>query len=112
MEYITQTAERGRGEGIREYLTVGTTHANMMPQEYARNTQRCRNDSTQMPTHGCHNDATLMPQTGYCHAPTRPLWSFGVINVFFVDHAKFQKKHALLIVLFGRGVAWSDLQAP
>ena len=49
---------------------------------------------------------------GYCHAPTRPLWSFWLINVFFVDHAKFQNKHALFLVLSGRGAAWSDLPAP
>ena len=46
---------------------------------------------------------------GYCHALTRPLWSFWQINVFFVDHAKFQIKHALFLVL--SGVAWSDLPA-
>ena len=40
------------------------------------------------------------------------LWSFWLINVFFVDHAKFQNKHALFLVLSGRGVAWSDLPAP
>jgi hypothetical protein len=49
---------------------------------------------------------------GYCHAPTRPLWSFWLINMFFVDHAKFQTKHALFLVLSGRGAAWSDLPAP
>jgi hypothetical protein len=32
--------------------------------------------------------------------------------MFFVDHAKFQTKHALFLVLSGRGVAWSDLPAP
>jgi len=49
---------------------------------------------------------------GYCHAPTRPLWSFWLINMFFVDHAKLQNKHALFRVLSGRGVTWSDLPAP
>ena len=32
-------------------------------------------------------------------------WSFWLIKMFFVDHAKFQTKHALFLVLFGRGVA-------
>ena len=51
-------------------------------------------------------DYVLSPShTGYCHAPTRPLWSFWLINVFFVDHVKFHNKHALFLVLSGRGVA-------
>ena len=62
----------------------------------------------------CHGATSMHHewQSGYCHAPTRPLWSFWLINVFFVDHAKFQTKHALFRVLSGRGVAWSDLAAP
>ena len=32
---------------------------------------------------------------GYCHAPTRPLWSFWLINGLCVDHAELQNKHAL-----------------
>ena len=55
---------------------------------------------------------TRRATSGYCHAPTRPLWLFWLINMFFVDHAKFQTKHALFLVLSGRGVTWSDLPAP
>ena len=65
-----------------------------------------------VPRGGAGTRAPTGAQAGHCHAPTRPLWSFWQINVFFVDHAKFQKKHALFRVLSGRGVAWSDLPAP
>ena len=41
------------------------------------------------------------PQPGYCHVPTRPLWSFWLINIVFVDHAKLQNKQALFRVLSG-----------
>ena len=51
---------------------------------------------------------------GYCHAPTRPLWSFWLLTMCFVDHAnlKFQTKHALFLVLSGRGLTWRGLPAP
>ena len=59
--YVDQDLVPFRGGGIREYLTVGTTHANRNTQGIRKDAAGIRKDAVMMP-HGCqHTDATRMP---------------------------------------------------
>ena len=59
------------------------------------------------------NVVTIVPfALGTATHPHGHAGHFWLINVVFVDHAKWQNKHALFLVLSGRGVTWSDLPAP
>ena len=80
----------------------------------ARDKHSSRSERPPWESHRVGRMRSRAPNAGYCrcHAPTRPLRSFWLINVFFVDHAKFQNNHALFLVLSGRGVTWSGLPAP
>ena len=42
------------------------------------------------------------------HTPTTPVRRFWAKNNVLVDHAKSQTKHALFLLLSGRGVPWRD----